>query len=328
MRSIPSPDDAFMGAISRNGERHQPPTYYDLPLLKAPHWEWNVVTYLFLGGIMGGLGLIQLLADGSQESERKVKRDARIVAFTLAAANPGILITHLGKPERFLNMLRILKFKSPMSLGVWGLVFYSGAAGANMLRELAIEGVLPRWMRFLAPASLTPVQALLGAFTAGYTGVLLSATANPFWASGKRHIPIASVASGLASACALSSLLCAIEGNTEPLHKLERLEMVAGATEILALADFERASGDYGKPFFEGARGKKLRQTTMIAGTLAPMALNILGSLFKLPKPVDAVRVAAASVLTLVGGYVLRESLIEAGKASARDPRAAFRQPS
>lgn len=316
-----------MGAVSRNGESHRPPTYYDLPMLKAPHWEWNVVTYLFLGGIMGGLGLIQLLADGGKESERKLKRDARYVAFTLAAANPAILITHLGRPERFLNMLRIVKFKSPMSLGVWGLVFYSGAAGANVVRELAIEGVLPRWMRFLAPAFLTPTQALLGAFTAGYTGVLLSATANPFWSSGKRHIPVASVCSGLASACAISSLICAIGGNREPLHKLERLEMVAGAAELLALVDFERQSGDYGKPFFQGARGKKLRSATMIAGTLAPMALNLIGSIVKLPRPLDTLRVAAASLLTLAGGYALRESLIEAGKDSARDPRAAFRQP-
>jgi hypothetical protein len=32
-------------------------------------------------------------------------------------------------------------------------------------------------------------------------------------------------------------------------------------------------------------------------------------------------------VLTLVGGYILRDSMIEAGKASARDPHAAFVQP-
>ena len=51
-------------------------------------------------------------------------------------------------------MLRIVKFKSPMSLGVWGLVLYSGAAGANVMRELAISGVIPRWMRFLAPGLL------------------------------------------------------------------------------------------------------------------------------------------------------------------------------
>lgn len=328
MRDLPpSPDDAVLGASSRNGRAERPPTYYDMPLLKAPHWEWNVVTYLFLGGVMGGLGLIQMLADDRRDDERKLKRDARVTSFVLAAANPAILITHLGRPERFLHMLRIVKFKSPMSLGVWGLVLYSGAAGANATRELALAGILPRVLRYVAPRFFMPLQALLGAFTAGYTGVLLSATANPFWASGKRHIPAASVCSGLASACALSSLVSVIGGNHDVLRKLERLEMLAGASEILLLTDFERASGSYGRPFFEGDRGKKMRTYTMLAGTLAPMVLNLLGSAIKLPKPVDAVRVAVASGLTLVGGYVFRESLIEAGKASAADPHAAFRQP-
>jgi formate-dependent nitrite reductase membrane component NrfD len=303
------------------------PTYYDRPLLKAPHWEWNVVTYLFLGGVMGGLGLIQLVARSGDESQRKLKRSARIASFILAAANPAILITHLGRPERFLNMLRIVKFKSPMSLGVWGLVFYSGAAGANVIRELAADGVIPRWMRFFAPGFMTPAQAFLGAFTAGYTGVLLSATANPFWASGKRHIPAASVCSGLSSACALSTLLSVLEGNHDVVPKLERLEMVAGAAELAILMDFERRAGKYGTPFFTGARGKRLRTYTIATGIAAPFALNLLGSLVRLPKPVDAVRSTVASVLTLVGGYILRDSLIEAGKESARDPRAAFVQP-
>ncbi len=328
MRSIPSPDDAFLGATSKNGEsRANIPTYYDRPMLKAPHWEWNVITYLFLGGIMGGLGLVQLLAQSDRESERKLKRTARFTSFALAAANPALLISHLGRPERFLHMLRIVKFKSPMSLGVWGLVLYSGAAGTNVVRELAVDGRIPRWMRFFAPGFMSPVQAMLGAFMAGYTGVLLTSTANPFWGSGKRHIPAMSVCSGLASACALLSLLSTIEGNTEPLHKLERLEMVAGAAEILILTDFERRAPEYTKPFFRGPRGEKLRTHTMAAGTLVPIALNLLGSIIRLPKPIDALRVAAASLLTLAGGYVLRESLIEAGKESARDPHAAFRQP-
>jgi Mg2+/citrate symporter len=34
-----------------------------------------------------------------------------------------------------------------------------------------------------------------------------------------------------------------------------------------------------------------------------------------------------ASALTLAGGYVFRETLIEAGKSSAGDPKAAWRQP-
>lgn len=326
MRSIPQPDDARDGAALPD-QFADSPTYFERPLLKAPHWEWNVITYLFLGGIMGGLGLIAVLSDPRKDDERRLRRTARFASFALAAANPAILITHLGRPERFLNMLRILKVKSPMSLGVWGLVFYSGAAGANVIRELAEGGTIPRWLRHLAPPALNLVQALLGAFTAGYTGVLLSATANPFWSSGKRHIPAACVASGAAGACALASLISAIEGNHRIIRKLERLEMVSGAVEVLILTDFARHAGAYGTPMFRGARGERFRTYTLIAGTLAPMALNVIGNIVKLPKPVDIARTAAASALTLLGGYIFRESLIEAGKASAGDPRAAFRQP-
>jgi len=111
------------------------PTYYDRPLLKMPHWDgWNVVTYLFLGGVMGGLGVISVLADPKRESDRKLKRTLAVTALVLAAANPAVLVTHLGRPERFLHMLRIVKIKSPMSMGVWGLVLYSGAAGMNVAR--------------------------------------------------------------------------------------------------------------------------------------------------------------------------------------------------
>jgi formate-dependent nitrite reductase membrane component NrfD len=296
-------------------------------MLKAPHWEWNVVTYLFLGGIMGGLGLIQLVARSDREEERALKRMARFTSFALAVANPTILITHLGRPERFLHMLRIVKVKSPMSLGVWGLVLYSGAAGANVVRELATTGRIPRWLRFLAPGFLVPAQALLGAFTAAYTGVLLSATANPLWSSGKRHIPAACVASGLASACALSSMMSALRGNHRVVRKLERLEMVAAATELLLLMDFKRAGGEYARPMFEGKHGKHLREATIVAGTLVPMALNLLGQAVKLPRPLDTLRTTVASVLTLAGGYAFRETLIEAGKTSAANPHLSFVQP-
>ena len=327
MHNIPSPDEAFLGAAGRRDEFPAAPTYYERPLLKAPHWEWNVVTYLFLGGIMGGLGLISLLSDPRKDDERRLRRSTRYASLALAAVNPAILISHLGRPERFLNMLRIVKLKSPMSLGVWGLVFYSGAAGATVVRELAEAGTLPSWMRHLSPKAMTAAHASLGAFVAGYTGVLLSATANPLWSSGKRHIPASCVASGTAGACALASLLALIDGNHRVAKKLERLEMVAGAAELLLLVDFEKRAGPYARPMFGGKHGERLRTYTMIAGTVAPMALNVLGNAVKLPKPLDALRTVTASALTLIGGYVFRDVLIEAGKDSARDPHAAFRQP-
>ena len=304
------------------------PTYYGRPLLKMPHWDrWNVVTYLFLGGVMGGLGVIGVLADPKRESDRKLKRTLAVTSLVLAAANPAVLVSHLGRPERFLHMLRIAKVKSPMSMGVWGLVLYSGAAGMNLMRELSQNGVLPRWLRFLAPSVFAQLQAGFGAFIMGYTGVLLSATANPLWSSGKRHIPVAFVCSSMGSACALSSLLSTLEGNSEVTHRLERFEMLAGAAELATLVSFERHAGEHGKPLFSGRTGDRLRTYTTQAGILAPLALNLFGAIVPLPKPVDALRTVIASVLTLIGGYNLRDTVVRAGRSSVNDPRAAFVQP-
>jgi formate-dependent nitrite reductase membrane component NrfD len=157
--------------------------------------------------------------------------------------------------------------------------------------------------------------------------VLISATAIPLWGAGKRHIPAASVCSGVSSACALANLLCVLEGNHRVARKLERLETVAAAAELLILGDFRRHAGPFARPMFTGERGRRFRNYTLLAGIAAPMALNLLGAVVKLPKPVEAVRTGAASVLTLLGGYIFRETLIEAGKLSANDPHAAFTQP-
>ena len=300
---------------------------HEKPILKAPEWNWKVSTYLFLGGIMGGLGLLSIVARPDRDDERRLRRMVRFSSFALAAANPAILITHLGRPERFHHMLRIVKYKSPMSLGVWGLVLYSGAAGANVVRELAETESLPRWTRHIAPAFATPLQALMGAFTAGYTGVLLSASAIPVWAAGKRHIPAASVCSGLGGACALASLLALLDGNDAVAPKLERLEMIASTAELYILNDFRRKGGRYVEPLFEGPIGKRLDANTIARGIALPIALNVLGEFVGLPKSLDRVRRIAASVLTLVGGYVFRDCLVESAKVSARDRDAALVQP-
>ncbi|MHB8177509.1 MAG: NrfD/PsrC family molybdoenzyme membrane anchor subunit [Vulcanimicrobiaceae bacterium] len=301
------------------------PTYYERPLLKGPHWEWNVVTYLFLGGITGGLGLIALLA-GDSPQERRLRRTARYASLALAAASPAVLMTHLGRPERFLNMLRIVKFKSPMSLGVWGLVLYSGVAAGNVVRQLADDGRLPSGVRMLFPGLLTPVQAMLGVFIAGYTGVLLGATAIPLWGKGKIHIPAAFVCSGVAGACALTTLLSTLEGNHRVVRKLERLELVASLAELGIVLHFRVSAAELGRPMFDGARGERLERHTLREGIGWSLALTLFGRL-PLPKSVDALRSIGASILTLIGGYVLRETLIEAGKASVLDPRAASIQP-
>lgn len=295
-------------------ERELPVSYYEQPVLKRPHWGWNVVTYLFLGGIMGGSSIIAALADTrASKSQRRLVRNANRTSLVLAVVCPLVLISHLGRPERFLHMLRILKLKSPMSLGVWGLVAFSGIATAS------VAG--------LAPPGTPLVQAMLGSFIAGYTGVLISATAIPIWAKGKRHIPAVSVCSGVASASALQSLLLVRDGDDAPLEKLERLELAASAAELLILLDFRRYAGEYGKPMYTGARGERFRALTLMAGLTVPLILNSGRVLVKVRGTLGRVLTVLSAGMTLLGGYILRETLIEAGKTSADDPRVAFAQP-
>jgi len=295
--------------------REQEPavSYYGQPVLKRPRWGWNVVTYLFLGGIMGGSSLIAALADaGASQSQRRLVRNANRTSLALSIICPLVLISHLGRPERFLHMLRILKLKSPMSLGVWSLVAFSTIATAS------VAG--------LSPPGIVFVQAVIGSFIAGYTGVLISATAIPIWAKGKRHIPAVSVCSGIASAAALQSLLLVREGD-DAREKLERLELAASAAELLILLDFRRYAGDYGAPMYTGPRGERFRALTLMAGLTVPLILNSSRAVLKVRGTLGRVLTVLSAAMTLLGGYVLRETLIEAGKTSADDPRAAFAQP-
>lgn len=322
MRDL-SPDSARFGVSGgATLPPHAPATYYEQPLLKKPHWEWEVISYLFLGGIMGGSGILTALADEDGE-DAELARNARYVAFALAATCPVVLIKHLGRPERFLHMLRIVKFKSVMSMGVWSLIAFSLPAAAGATAQAARDGLLPRWLRFAGPRALTdPLSALLGAFVAGYTGVLISATAIPVWAIGKRHIPAFSACSGIAGACAVNAALLTLGGNTNPvtLRRIERFELAASLAEAGLLIDFRRHAGALGVPMFAGSRGRKLLLVTLLGGIAVPSVLGVL--------PVHARwKTLLASALTLAGGYVLRETLIEAGKDSADDPRAASRQP-
>ena len=107
--------------------------YYGLPLLKAPVWTWEVPAYFFVGGAAGAAAVIGAVANMTAHSPDLV-RHARWVAAAGAALSPPLLISDLGRPDRFLNMLRVFKLRSPMSVGAWTLVAFSNAAAAAAFR--------------------------------------------------------------------------------------------------------------------------------------------------------------------------------------------------
>ena len=91
------------------------PSYYGRPLLKGPVWTWEVPIYLFVGGAAGAAAVIAAAATFA--GDVAMARDARWIAFAGAALSPVLLISDLGRPSRFLNMLRVCKRQSAMSIG-------------------------------------------------------------------------------------------------------------------------------------------------------------------------------------------------------------------
>src|SRR6476620_6414101 len=110
-------------------------SYYGLPLLKPPVWTWEIPAYFFVGGAAGAAAVVGAVARASGANSTLV-RDARWIAAVGGAASPVLLISDLGRPERFLNMLRVFKLQSPMSVGAWTLVAFSTAAGAAAFADL------------------------------------------------------------------------------------------------------------------------------------------------------------------------------------------------
>src|SRR6266699_4983661 len=117
--------------------------YYGIPLLKEPAWTWEIPLYFFVGGAAGASAVVGAIASYTG-ADRKLVRDARWIAAAGSVLSPAVLISDLGRPSRFLNMLRVFKPQSPMSVGAWTLVFFSSASTAAALADLAEQrGVAP-----------------------------------------------------------------------------------------------------------------------------------------------------------------------------------------
>src|SRR5699024_1023847 len=94
-----------------------------------------IPAYLFTGGLAAGSGI---LGSGAALTGRELlRRRSRIVAVVGTAASGGLLIADLGRPERFLNMMRTVKLTSPMSVGTWILSAYGAASGLTTAAEVA-----------------------------------------------------------------------------------------------------------------------------------------------------------------------------------------------
>ncbi|HEY6543100.1 MAG TPA: NrfD/PsrC family molybdoenzyme membrane anchor subunit [Ktedonobacteraceae bacterium] len=308
------------------------PSYYDYPVIKQPTWTWEIIWYFFFGGLAGGCYVIASIASlfGSQE-DRAVARAGYYLSLLALLPCPPLLIKDLGRPERFLHMLRIFKVKSPMSMGTWGLVSFSLFSGMTAVIQAARDGILGRWWgaRLLAalPQRVIAVPGtLLGVFLGGYTGVLLTATSVPLWSRSK-VLGGVFISSALSTSTALISLVLRIAGApAHTLHKLERLEWTAILLEMTGLLTFLRGSGRAARPLVGSAPGEHGRTFWSVvfgSGLMLPwlvQSFSLLSGRRKNKK--NNVRGILLSLLVLTGGYFLRRTMVEAGHTSSKDARA------
>jgi Polysulphide reductase, NrfD len=290
--------------------------YYGLPLLKPPQWKWEVPAYFFTGGAAGAAAVIAGVGELCR-ADHQLVRDARWVAALCGAVSPLLLISDLGRPSRFLGMLRVFKIRSPMSVGSWTLAVFSSAAAAALFTKdfTRKQNVALRLVRVSAQV----VATLTGLPIATYTGVLLGATAIPVWSASVAELPVHFAASGLGAAVSLLEL----KGHdTDPA--LNRLGIGSAAVET-ALAIRWRTRRDLALEAMKAGRVGWLGRTGAFLSGPLPLALRLVARGSETPRSVRLRRFAAFS--TVAGSLLTRFAWVHAGRASALNPALPLQLP-
>src|SRR5262249_46384488 len=253
------------------------------------------------------LGAASLVAGGP--TLERLESRCRVLGLVGDVLGSGLLVADLGRPSRFLNMLRVFRPTSPMSMGSWILTLAGAANGAGLL--LGSRPGLPGAVGRVGIAA----GGGLGALLAGYTGVLLSNTAIPLWQAGRRQLPVLFVGSGMASAGAVLELFPDSGASRKVTHWYGSVGKAVALGAMVALERSAPRAPTVTEPLRSGATGMLWRAGlgVTVAGLIASGAGN--GS---------RRRERVAAVLTLVGALAIRLAVFHAGKRSARDPRATF----
>jgi formate-dependent nitrite reductase membrane component NrfD len=302
------------------------PSYYDISLLKAPVWRWEIASYFFLGGLSAGSYILSRMAH--RFGGPAFKDVSKVGAFTALGAlipSPPLLIHDLGDPKRFHHMLRVWKPSSPMNLGTWVLNAYCGPATLTALHEWADSrpaGEREAFKKLTNPFVMAVSDAAgvpLALVLAGYTGVLLSSTANPLWSRNPWIGPLFS-ASAIGTGAAAISLALRLTGAREhsgALKVLDHVDTAAHAAEAACAAGFLKHAGENAAPLLTGKQAPTFKATG--AAAVASEVLKFL------PLRGKAKRVAnvASNVLSLAAGFGLRWSFVHGAHEAANDPRLA-----
>jgi formate-dependent nitrite reductase membrane component NrfD len=284
-------------------------SYYGRAVLKRPVWqERDIAGYLFFGGLAAGSALLG--AGGDITGRPALRRCGRFSAIGGLTVSTVFLIHDLGRPSRFVNMLRVLKPTSPMSIGSWLLSGFGLTAGIAVGVE--VLPVVPKPLRRLVSAVATPAGVAAAAVApaiASYTAVLLADTAVPTWHEAYPELPFVFVGSAAAASGGLAMALVPVD-QASPARRM----VVAGAALDLAAASrMESRLGLVGEPLHTGHAGRlmKAAKALTIGGAVVTATLG--------RRSRWASVIAGAAVVT--GSACTRFGIFEAGVVSSEDPK-------
>jgi len=218
-------------------------SYYGRPVLKEPVWQPEIPWYFFTGGLAGGSSVLSLVA--RMAGNETLARRSLYVGAVADIVSPALLVSDLGRPERFLNMFRVFKVTSPMSVGSWILGVSGGASATAALLEAAGR---------LKPVKLAAevASALSGAPLAVYTATLVSDTAIPAWHEARKELPFLFGSSAVASAGAAAAIVVP----TAEAGPARRLAVGGVLVENAVFKLMEKRLGMLGEPYSKGESGR------------------------------------------------------------------------
>jgi formate-dependent nitrite reductase membrane component NrfD len=296
--TTPTAPASAMAKHERGDE--QPRSYYGQPVLQEPVWHPEIPWYFFAGGLGGASAGLAYLAE--LQGNEVLGRRAWVAALAGVGVSPILLITDLGVPSRFLNMLRMFKVTSPMSVGSWVLVVSGATTGVSAAN--ALLGMFPRLARLTRP-----LAALFGLPLSTYTGALIAQTAIPAWHEARRELPMLFAAGAAASAGAAACVLTpvALAGPAR------RLALIGSVAELLTVVEMEHRLDELAEPYHTEAAAAYAQ---LARGLTAAGALLIAGRASR-----SRAAAVAGGAMVLAGAVCERWSVFKAGFQSARDPK-------
>ena len=289
-------------------------------------WGWPIIIYLFLGGLAGGAYIVAALADLCDIDDDKLIGK---VGFTVALIGIIIgsicLIYDLGRPERFLNVLKVFKFTSPMSLGVWGVIVFtifsilsvlmifgtSKDAGGIWKLGYYISLVIPR-------KAVNAIGLTVGVFLAGYTGVLLTETSRPFW-SDTPFLGALFIASGISTAIAFIYFFYGVvrqdEVGQRNKYKLKLVDNMAIIAEIVILVFMLIQLSNIGHLIYLRNYKWMFIVGVIIVGLIIPIISNFVHIINYRIKNKRLGTDVVTPILILIGGFLLRYIVVMAGQS-------------